>query len=62
MVTTEWPGIRPVLEDVRREGGTEAMRTAIDGRGEALNARTRAMLSGAGALHGYLDHRVRVGP
>ncbi|MFD7435893.1 MerR family transcriptional regulator [Streptomyces sp. NPDC059861] len=48
--------IRPVLEDVRREGGTEAMRTAIGDRDEALNARTRAMLAGAGALHGYLGH------
>ncbi|MBG0853338.1 MerR family transcriptional regulator [Streptomyces spinoverrucosus] len=47
--------IRPVLDDLRREGGTEALRAAITGRGEALNARTRAMLAGAGALHGYLD-------
>ncbi|CAL9477796.1 TioE family transcriptional regulator [Streptomyces sp. Tu 3180] len=48
--------IRPVLEGMRREGGSEALRAAIGARGEALTARTRAMLEGAGALHGYLEY------
>ncbi|MGW0877436.1 MerR family transcriptional regulator [Streptomyces sp. NPDC002740] len=46
--------IRPVLEGLRREGGGEPLRAALTARGEALTARTRAMLEGAGALHGYL--------
>ncbi|GGQ20645.1 MerR family transcriptional regulator [Streptomyces griseomycini] len=49
--------IRPVLEGLRREGGSEALRAAIDARGKRLTARTRAMLEGAGALHGYLGGR-----
>lgn len=47
--------IRPVLEELRREGGSEALGTAIAARADALAARTRAMLEGAGALYGYLD-------
>ncbi|MFE6827887.1 MerR family DNA-binding transcriptional regulator [Streptomyces sp. NPDC057690] len=46
--------IRPVLEGLRREGGDEPLRAALQARGEALTARTHAMLEGAGALHGYL--------
>jgi DNA-binding transcriptional MerR regulator len=46
--------IRPVLEDLRREGGTEALHTAITTRAGALTARTAAMLEGAGRLHAYL--------
>ncbi|CAL9540749.1 hypothetical protein SUDANB176_04240 [Streptomyces sp. enrichment culture] len=52
--------IRPVLEGVRREGGGEALRAAIGARDEALTARTRAMLEGAGALHAYLAYRERL--
>ncbi|PPS85579.1 TioE family transcriptional regulator [Streptomyces sp. MH60] len=47
--------IRPVLEDLRREGSSEALRAAVEARGQALTARTRSMLAGAGALHAYLD-------
>ncbi|WP_432119121.1 MerR family transcriptional regulator [Streptomyces sp. bgisy032] len=47
--------IRPVLEGLRREGGSEALRAAIAARGEALAARTRGMTEGAGALHTYLS-------
>ncbi|CAM5471448.1 MerR family transcriptional regulator OS=Streptomyces tendae OX=1932 GN=GUR47_18265 PE=4 SV=1 [Streptomyces tendae] len=47
--------IRPVLEDLRREGGSEALRAAVEARGQALTARTRSMLAGAGALHAYLE-------
>ncbi|MEV5316110.1 TioE family transcriptional regulator [Streptomyces sp. NPDC052687] len=47
--------IRPVLEGLRREGSTEALRAAVAARGETLTARTRAMLRGAGRLHDYLD-------
>ncbi|MFF8969907.1 MerR family transcriptional regulator [Streptomyces sp. NPDC014995] len=46
--------IRPVLEDLRREGDTDTLRSTLAARGETLTARTRAMLAGAGALHGYL--------
>ncbi|MEU9333280.1 MerR family DNA-binding transcriptional regulator [Streptomyces sp. NPDC048290] len=47
--------IRPVLEELRREGSTEALRGALRARGEALTARSRAMLGGAGALSVYVD-------
>ncbi|MDH6623879.1 DNA-binding transcriptional MerR regulator [Streptomyces sp. LBL] len=47
--------IRPVLEGLRREGSTEALRAAVGARGEALTARTHAMLEGAGALYSYLS-------
>ncbi|MET7323692.1 TioE family transcriptional regulator [Streptomyces sp. NPDC005549] len=47
--------IRPVLEDLRRAGSSEALRAAVEARGRALTARTRSMLAGAGALHAYLD-------
>ncbi|MFE5599858.1 MerR family transcriptional regulator [Streptomyces coelicoflavus] len=47
--------IRPVLEDLRRAGSSEALRTAVEARGRALTARTRSMLAGAGALHAYLE-------
>jgi DNA-binding transcriptional MerR regulator len=47
--------IRPVLEGLRREGSSEALRAAIAGRGAALTARTRVMLEGAGALSDYLS-------
>ncbi|MDG9727096.1 MerR family transcriptional regulator [Streptomyces sp. DH41] len=47
--------IRPVLEGLRREGGSAALRAAVEARGQALTARTRAMLAGAGALHAYLE-------
>ncbi|WP_399887220.1 MerR family transcriptional regulator [Streptomyces sp. BBFR51] len=46
--------IRPVLDGLRREGGSEALRAALEARGHRLTARTRAMLAGAGALHAYL--------
>jgi DNA-binding transcriptional MerR regulator len=47
--------IRPVLDDLRREGSTQALRAAITTRGETLTTRSRGMLEGAGALHAYLD-------
>ncbi|MFE0803304.1 MerR family transcriptional regulator [Streptomyces sp. NPDC058812] len=47
--------IRPVLDGLRREGGSEALRAAIAAREQALTARTRAMLAGAGRLHVYLS-------
>jgi DNA-binding transcriptional MerR regulator len=46
--------IRPVLDGLRREGSSEALRAALEARGHVLTARTRAMLAGAGALHTYL--------
>lgn len=53
--------IRPVLEGLRREGSTEALRAAVAARGDMLTARTRAMLRGAGRLHDYLDCRDSLG-
>ncbi|MFE1026658.1 MerR family transcriptional regulator [Streptomyces sp. NPDC058818] len=46
--------IRPVLEGLRREGSSTALRAAIAAREQALTARTRATLDGAGRLHAYL--------
>ncbi|MFI6039606.1 MerR family transcriptional regulator [Streptomyces sp. NPDC051315] len=46
--------IRPVLQQLRREGDTDALRSTLAARGEALTGRTRQMLAGAGALHDYL--------
>ncbi|WP_330290389.1 MerR family transcriptional regulator [Streptomyces sp. NBC_00576] len=48
--------IRPVLEELRQEGGTEALRTVVAARGEALAGRTRAMLAGAGRLAEYMEY------
>lgn len=48
--------IRPVLDGLRREGSSEALRAAIATRGELLTARTRAMLSAAGRLDAYLEY------
>ena len=53
--------IRPVLEGLRREGSSAALRAAVAARGEALTARTRVMIEGAGALHGYLDRLTAAG-
>ena len=48
--------IRPVLDELRREGGSrQALRAALAARAETLTARTRAMLAGAGRLYDYLD-------
>ncbi|WP_338484466.1 MerR family transcriptional regulator [Streptomyces sp. SCSIO 75703] len=46
--------IRPVLEEVRREGGGTALREALAAREAALLARGRALLAGAGALDALL--------
>ncbi|MFI2617075.1 MerR family transcriptional regulator [Streptomyces sp. NPDC018584] len=51
--------IRPVLDDLRRSGGVAALRAALAQRETVLNARTRAMLEGAGRLHHYLDSTSR---
>ncbi|MFI1734778.1 MerR family transcriptional regulator [Streptomyces acidicola] len=48
--------IRPVLEDLHRTGGSEALHESIAARRAALTARTTAMLAGAGHLHAYLTH------
>ncbi|MEV6407574.1 MerR family transcriptional regulator [Streptomyces bobili] len=46
--------IRPVLEDLRREGGTKSLRRALTARAESLTTRSQAMLAAAGALSTYL--------
>lgn len=53
--------IRTVLDGLRREGGGEALRSALAARDQALTARTRAMVAGAGHLDGYLDHLDHLG-
>lgn len=49
--------IRPVLDGLRREGSTAALRAAITNRATALSVSSRAMLEGAGRLHTYLASR-----
>lgn len=49
--------IRPVLAELREAGGRTALDAALTARADALTARTRAMLSGAAALDGYLEGR-----
>ncbi|GAA3935109.1 MerR family transcriptional regulator [Actinomadura viridis] len=48
------PQIRPVLEGLRRTGGSEALRAALAERREELARRATAMLDGSGHLYGYL--------
>lgn len=52
--------IRPVLEELRQQGSTEALRAAVAARGEALAGRTRAMLAGAGRLAEYVERIERI--
>ncbi|MGC5039488.1 MerR family transcriptional regulator [Streptomyces sp. DT190] len=47
--------IKPILDDLRREGSTEALRSAITTRCETLTTRSRTMIEGSGALHTYLN-------
>lgn len=53
--------IRPLLQDLHRTGGTEALHEAIAARRDTLTARTTAMLHGAGQLHAYLTAPSRAG-
>lgn len=46
--------IRPVLDDLRHTGGTDALRAAVAERRAALNRRARAMLAAAGRLEQFL--------
>ncbi|GGR77209.1 MerR family transcriptional regulator [Streptomyces aureoverticillatus] len=48
------PSIRPVLDDLREAGSSEALRAALAQRQADLTRRSRAMLEGAGLLHGYV--------
>ncbi|MEU2689304.1 MerR family transcriptional regulator [Streptomyces hygroscopicus] len=48
------PQIRPVLDGLRRTGGSEALRTVIARRHEGLAQRAAAMLEGSCRLHHYL--------
>lgn len=53
------PQIRPILDDLRRAGGTDALRAAIAGRHADLARRSEAMLAADAALHGYLAGRAQ---
>ncbi|MEW2527252.1 MerR family transcriptional regulator [Streptomyces sp. NPDC047071] len=46
--------IRPVLEDLRGTGGSEALRTALDRRKRDLTQTSRATLEGTSRLHAYV--------
>ncbi|MFE5160399.1 MerR family transcriptional regulator [Streptomyces sp. NPDC056697] len=48
------PQIRPVIEGLRRTGGSDALRTVIARRQEGLAQRATAMLEGSCRLHHYL--------
>lgn len=48
------PAIRPVLDGLRETGSSEALRAALARRRADLTRRSRAMLEGAGLLHGYV--------
>ncbi|MER5299881.1 MerR family transcriptional regulator [Streptomyces lasiicapitis] len=48
------PTIRPVLDGLRETGSSEALRAALAQRQTELTRRSRAMLEGAGLLHGYV--------
>ncbi|RCV52907.1 MerR family transcriptional regulator [Marinitenerispora sediminis] len=54
------PRIRPVLDDLRRTGGSDALRAAIARQHADLARRTTAMLDGAGHLHRYLAEQSAV--
>lgn len=48
------PQIKPIVDQVRDSGGTEALRAAVSDRGTALAHRSAAMLEAATHLHRYL--------
>ncbi|MFF2026616.1 MerR family transcriptional regulator [Streptomyces sp. NPDC058171] len=49
--------IRTVLDGLHGTAGGEALHDAVAERQRSLTRRSRAMLAGAGGLHGYLDRR-----
>ncbi|WP_238412426.1 MerR family transcriptional regulator [Saccharothrix deserti] len=48
------PVIKPIMDQFRSSGGTEALRDAITAREADLTRQAMAMLEAATALHGYL--------
>jgi DNA-binding transcriptional MerR regulator len=48
------PAIKPIMDQFRSSGGTEALRAAITAREADLTRRAMAMLDAATALHKYL--------
>lgn len=48
------PQIRPILEDLRRSGSRDALRTSIAERRAELGRRAEAMLAAAALLHAYV--------
>ncbi|MBB2911525.1 DNA-binding transcriptional MerR regulator [Streptosporangium becharense] len=50
-----FPQIRLVLDDLRRTGGRDALRAAIEQRRAELTRRATAMLEGSSHLHDYLE-------
>jgi DNA-binding transcriptional MerR regulator len=56
------PSIRPIIDDLRRSGSTEALRAAVAERNTALTRQATAMLEGAAQLHRYLEAAGQIGP
>jgi len=54
-----FPQIRAVLDGVRRTGDTTALHAVLDQRRAFLDARARAMLTAAAALHALIEGRPR---
>jgi DNA-binding transcriptional MerR regulator len=48
------PRIRPILDGLRRTGGSDTLRTALADRRATLTRRAEAMLASAARLHRYL--------
>ncbi|WP_017580331.1 MerR family transcriptional regulator [Nocardiopsis valliformis] len=50
------PDIPPVIHELRRSGGSEALRAALAQRGAELTRRSRAMLTAAARLNEYAEY------
>lgn len=57
------PRIRPILDDLRQTGGSDALRAALADRRVGLTRQARAMLEGSSHLHHYLadEEPIRAG-
>lgn len=51
------PAIPPLMAELRRSGGSEALHAALDQRGGELTLRSRAMLTAAARLDDYAQSR-----
>lgn len=56
------PSIRPIIDDLRRSGSTDALRAAVAERNATLTRQATAMLEAAGLLHRFLEAAGQIGP